>query len=68
MSTKYRCVSFCVTKLTRSQKSSASLCSFLNQRTLEQPSNTSLLQSVLNQVLGNSFVWKGINVSISSID
>ena len=51
MSPFYRCVSFCVTRLTRSQQTLAhSLAHSLVFKTtgfLQQPSNTSLLQIVL---------------------
>jgi hypothetical protein len=41
----YRCVSFCVTRLTRSQQTLAHSLVFETKGFLEQPSNTSLLQS-----------------------
>jgi len=41
----YRCVSFCVTRLTRSQEVIPHSLVFKTKGFLEQPSNTSLLQS-----------------------
>ena len=46
-SPQYRCVSFCVTRLTRSQEVMPCSLVFKTKRILEQPSNASLLQSVL---------------------
>ena len=42
---KYRCVSFCVTRLTRSQQTLSHSLVFETTGFLEQLSNTSLLQS-----------------------
>ena len=42
---KYRCVSICVTRLTRSQQILSRSLVFETTGFLEQPSNTSLLQS-----------------------
>lgn len=47
ISPQYRCVSFCVTRLTRSQETLAHSLVFKTTGFLEQPSNTSLLQSAL---------------------
>jgi hypothetical protein len=44
-SPKYRCVSICVTRLTRSQRAMPRSLVFETKGILEQPSNTSLLQS-----------------------
>ena len=44
-SPKYRCVSFCVTRLIRSQQTPSQSLVFETKGFLEQPSNTSLLQS-----------------------
>ena len=44
-SPKYRCVSICVTRLTRSQGAMPQSLVFITKGILEQPSNTSLLQS-----------------------
>ena len=44
-SPKYRCVSICVTRLTRSQNVIPHSLVFETTGFLEQPSNTSLLQS-----------------------
>jgi hypothetical protein len=44
-SPKYRCVSICVTRLTRSQNVIPNSLVFETTGFLEQPSNTSLLQS-----------------------
>ena len=44
-SPKYRCVSICVTRLTRSQQTLTHSLVFKTIGFLEQPSNTSLLQS-----------------------
>jgi len=41
----YRCVSICVTRLTRSQQTPSRSLVFKTTGILEQPSNTSLLQS-----------------------
>ena len=41
----YRCVSICVTKLIRSQQTPSHSLVFITTGFLEQPSNTSLLQS-----------------------
>ena len=41
----YRCVSICVTRLTRSQEVIPRLLVFNTKGILEQPSNTSVLQS-----------------------
>jgi hypothetical protein len=46
-SPKYRCVSICVTRLTRSQEMLAHSLVFKTTGILEQPSNTSLLQTAL---------------------
>ena len=43
----YRCVSFCVTRLIRSQEAMHHSLVFETKGILEQPSNTSLLQRVL---------------------
>ena len=45
ISPQYRCVSFCVTRLTRSQEVIPHSLVFKTKDILEQPSNTSLLQS-----------------------
>ena len=45
-SLKYRCVSFCVTRLTRSQQTLSHSLVYETTGILEQPSNTSLLQTV----------------------
>jgi hypothetical protein len=45
MSPKYRCVSICVTRLTRSRDVLPRSLVFITKGYLEQPSNTSLLQS-----------------------
>ena len=45
MSPVYRCVSICVTRLTRSQQILSRSLVFITTGFLEQPSNTSLLQS-----------------------
>jgi hypothetical protein len=45
-SPKYRCVSICVTRLTRLQQKLAHSLVFKTTGLLEQPSNTSLLQTV----------------------
>jgi hypothetical protein len=42
---KYRCVSICVTDLTREEETLARSLVFETKGFLEQPSNTSLLQS-----------------------
>ena len=47
ISSQYRCVSFCVTRLTRSQETLAHSLVFKTTGFLEQPSNTSMLQSAL---------------------
>jgi len=44
-SPKYRCVAFCVTRLTRSQNVIPHSLVLKTKGILEQPSNTSLLQS-----------------------
>ena len=44
-SPKYRCVSICVTRLTRSQGAMPQSLVFKTKGYLEQPSSTSLLQS-----------------------
>ena len=44
-SPKYRCVSICATKLTRSQLTQSHSLVFKTTGFLQQPSNTSLLQS-----------------------
>jgi hypothetical protein len=44
----YRCVSICVTRLTRSQEVIPHLLVFEIKGFLEQPSNTSLLQSTFH--------------------
>jgi hypothetical protein len=44
-SPKCRCVSFCVTRLTRSQQTLAHSLVFKTKDILEQPSSTTLLQS-----------------------
>jgi hypothetical protein len=41
----YRCVSICVTDLTREEETLAHSLVFITKRFLEQPSSTSLLQS-----------------------
>jgi len=46
-SPKYQCVSICVTRLTRSQNVIPHSLVFETTGFLEQPSNTSLLQSAL---------------------
>jgi hypothetical protein len=43
----YRCVSICVTRLTRSQEALTHSLAFKTKGFLEQPSNTSLLRIVL---------------------
>ena len=43
---KYRCVSFCVTRLIRSQQTLSHSLVFKTTGFLEQPSNTSLLQII----------------------
>jgi len=47
----YRCVSFCVTRLTRSQQALAHSLVFKTMEFLEQPSNTSLLQSTFYELV-----------------
>ena len=44
---KYRCVSICVTRLTRSQQTPSQSLVFKTKGFLEQPFNTSLLQTAL---------------------
>ena len=46
-SPKYRCVSFCVTRLTRPQEILAHSLVFKTTGFLQQPFNTSLLQTAL---------------------
>jgi hypothetical protein len=60
-SLKYRCVSFCVTRLTRSQQTLSHSLVFKTTEFLEQPSNTSLLQSafcawLVSITLSNAFI------------
>jgi hypothetical protein len=47
----YRCVSICVTRFTRSQKTLAQSLIFETKGILEQPSNTSLLQTVFFELV-----------------
>lgn len=47
MPPKYRCVSICVTRLTRSQETLSHSLVSETKGILEQPSNTSLLKTVL---------------------
>jgi hypothetical protein len=48
---KYRCVSFCVTNLNRAEETLAHSLVFQTKVYLEQPSNTSLLQSLFMIIL-----------------
>jgi len=48
----YRCVSICVTRLTRSQEVMPHSLVLITKGFLEQPSSTSLLQSVLCGING----------------
>ena len=47
MSPNYRCASICVTRLIRSQQTLSHSLVFKTKGILEQPSNTSLLQTAL---------------------
>ena len=49
-SPKYRCVSFCVTRLTRSQQTLARSLVFKTSGFLEQPSGNSLLQITIYMI------------------
>ena len=63
-SPKYRCVSICVTRLTRSQQTLTHSLVFETIGFLEQPSNTSLLQSgfsVLSVTLSNACMAESTN-------
>ena len=50
MSPVYRCVSICVTRLTRSQQILSRSLVFKTTGILEQPSSTSLLQSIFEEI------------------
>ena len=52
MPPKYRCASFCVTNLNRAEETLAHSLVFQTKVYLEQPSNTSLLQSLFMIILG----------------
>jgi len=51
----YRCVSICVTRLTRSQQTPSHSLVFETTGILEQPSSTSLLQIVWCGIKGHYF-------------
>jgi hypothetical protein len=52
ISPQYRCVSFCVTRLTRSQETLAHSLVFKTTGFLEQPSNTLMLRILLCGING----------------
>ena len=63
MSPKYRCVSICVTRLTRSRDVLPRSLVFITKGYLEQPSNTSLLQSTfwsLSVTLSNAYLEENL--------